>query len=149
MLAASHVAQISRMTKDFRTSVTCDSSFSRPPAAELSTFSLGSDISGDAGCGLTPQGEARCSGGEIDEATPLCPFSAISVGDGNACGVRANGSLTCWGDDDSLEEVAVGEFTNVSVEEYRACALAAAGHVECWGDRAVTSRSRSYPLHPG
>jgi hypothetical protein len=119
--------------------VTCESSFNRPPATPFVTFALSQDISGDAGCGLSADGLAHCWGGGVEEATPPGPFSAIALGDGNACGVRPNGTLTCWGDDDSLKEVPAGQFVDVTVDDGRACAVAAAGHVACWGMRITTS----------
>jgi alpha-tubulin suppressor-like RCC1 family protein len=50
---------------------------------------------------LTTNRTAACWGSILSAGTIAVPtgmFSSISVGDDYACGVRTDGSVTCWGD---------------------------------------------------
>ena len=84
-----------------------------------------------AGCEYLPSGNPVSK--NID-AVPDETFLAIDVSRFAACGVLADGSLTCWGDDPlSDAEVPSGVFTDVGVGTFHACALNEVGGIECWG----------------
>jgi hypothetical protein len=61
-------------------------------------------------------------------------FTAVTVGGGHACGLRADGSVVCWGlDDDGQTEAPAGEFSAVSAGTAHTCGLRTDGSVVCWG----------------
>ena len=70
-------------------------------------------------------------------------FATVSTGDNNTCGVRADGSVECWGNvpirsalDGRLRDQArppSGEFASVSVRGFHTCGVRTDGSVECWG----------------
>ncbi len=82
------------------------------------------------------------SGGSLLPETP----SPSSVDWGYSCGLREDGSLLCWGNDerDNLfhNSLAIrrpllsppeGVFVDVGVGRFQACALSVTGEVKCWG----------------
>lgn len=99
----------------------------------------------ESACGLQKGGLAVCWGKYgIDRYVPGAPFVQVSVGafyfgpgpdsfsNAGDCGLRADGSLTCFG---WLGEVLppAGRFVEVSVgNDADACALRVAGTVVCW-----------------
>ena len=61
-------------------------------------------------------------------------FTAVTVGGGHACGLRADGSVVCWGLDDYAQtEAPAGEFSAVSAGAAHTCGLRTDGSVVCWG----------------
>jgi hypothetical protein len=59
--------------------------------------SLAVNLDGD-GCGVTRQGDVACWGG-FDYAPPagtLGPFRTVAISGQRACGLRTDGSVTCW-----------------------------------------------------
>lgn len=90
-------------------------------------------------CALDAAGLASCWGFRPDvNATPGEALTVLSAYDGNACGIRADGSLVCWGDDDAVvADVPAGAFAKVSVGWNAACALDAEGRATCWGSEAT------------
>lgn len=76
--------------------------------------------------------------GDCDDTLPnwteTCPWTAVNVGYANACGIRSDGVLTCWGSDYYAVDVGPeGRFTAVSVGFDHACAVRDSGEVACWG----------------
>ena len=62
-------------------------------------------------------------------------FSAISVGFYHSCGLRTNGTVACWGNDDLGQRSSpTGTFTTVSAGATHSCATRSNGTVACWGD---------------
>ena len=114
--------------------------------------------------------EAECWGHSADIAAfvadvrPVDPprdasFASISVGRWHACGVLANNSIECWGDNYVYEEYCIsdsygmptcgfarrgdytgqaapppGKFHAVSAGGAHTCAIRGDGTAECWGD---------------
>ena len=56
-------------------------------------------------------------------------FSAVSAGYGHSCGVRSDGTVTCWG---SGHNAPRGSFTAVSAGDGHSCGLRMDGTVTCW-----------------
>ena len=88
--------------------------------------------------GVTP--EIRPAG------DPNSPFVQVSVGLFHSCGLRADGSIVCWGasgEDDRLTEATglidspPGTFSQISAGDLHSCALRRDGTVECWGGMLV------------
>ena len=75
-------------------------------------------------------------------ATPVTPvsggrFKAISSGASHVCGVRKDGSIACWGDNEfgqaQAPDPALCNFTAISSGDTHTCALCDNGGVICWG----------------
>ena len=62
-------------------------------------------------------------------------FTQISSGANHACGLRANGSIACWGSNvfGQATPPATGVFTSISSGDAHTCALRNDGAVVCWG----------------
>ena len=70
---------------------------------------------------------------------PAREFVSVAVGDDAlACGLRADGSVLCWG-----RELAgfspQGEFSTLSAGARSVCGVRVEGTIECWGQGAVAS----------
>ena len=53
--------------------------------------------------------------------------------DNYACGVRADGTVACWGGGDDTEEPPGGEFISGSAGSTHNCGVGTDGSVACWG----------------
>ena len=71
-----------------------------------------------------------------DAASPSVPgFSAVSVGERYACGLRETGAVECWQHyGRGQADAPAGRFSAVSAGRYHTCGLRETGAVECWGD---------------
>jgi alpha-tubulin suppressor-like RCC1 family protein len=77
-----------------------------------------------------------------DLVVEMGPFTQIDVGRAFACGLRADGSASCWALPAMFEPAPsilnmpppVGPFRQLSLGDYHACALRPDGQVVCWGD---------------
>ncbi len=88
----------------------------------------------------------------LDEKTPLIPdlakivasyfynyYVSVSVspcgGSNFSCGLKADGSISCWGDDlYGPTHVPAGTYTQVSAGCNHACGLRMDGSISCWGN---------------
>ena len=62
-------------------------------------------------------------------------FTAISSGWDHSCGIRADGTAACWGDNHvGQSDAPEGVFTAISAGDMFSCAIRADGTVACWGD---------------
>ena len=77
---------------------------------------------------------------------PNSPFIQVSVGLFHSCGLRADGSIVCWGvsgeDERRVEATGLigsppGTFSQISAGDLHSCALRQGGTVECWGGMPV------------
>ncbi len=87
-------------------------------------------------CAVRVDGEAVCrsaSGSPVPEA-PAGPWRMLATGFDETCGVRMDGSLTCWGDVPQLAAAAPtdGPFRSVSISSDVGCALRTDGALACW-----------------
>lgn len=72
----------------------------------------------------------------IPSPTPTGGFSAFSNGANHACGIRRDGSASCWGSDShgQASPPSGGDFTAISAGDTHTCALRSGGAIACWGN---------------
>jgi alpha-tubulin suppressor-like RCC1 family protein len=65
---------------------------------------------------------------------------SVSAGDYHSCGVKADGSVACWGNNTFGQAPATlaGPFISVSAGYYHSCGVKTDGSVDCWGAMGVT-----------
>ena len=70
------------------------------------------------------------SGGSTENS-----FVSVSAGFGHTCGVKTDGSVACWGDNEFDKSTPPGgEFASVSAGIFHTCGVKTDGPVVCWGD---------------
>ncbi|MYE42379.1 MAG: hypothetical protein F4X27_19455, partial [Chloroflexi bacterium] len=71
-------------------------------------------------------------------ATPASPvFVSISAGEEHTCGVKTDGSVACWGNnDDGQATPPSGSFASVGSGDDHTCGVKTGGSVVCWGDNS-------------
>lgn len=71
--------------------------------------------------------------------TPTGGFSAFSNGPNHACGIRRDGSVSCWGSDShgQASPPSVSDFTAISAGDTHTCALRSGGAIVCWGNNVA------------
>ena len=86
-----------------------------------------------------PQPEDPGSGpGSGNGGVSSARFVAVSAGSSHSCGLRTDGSVTCWGHNVwGQASVPVGEFVAVSAGSSHSCGLRTGGSVICWGDNSL------------
>ena len=105
----------------------------------------------DHSCGIKADGTAVCWGG-TDTFTPGHPeepsgvftghtdapdgvFTAISAGGGHSCGIKADGTVACWGyNTDGQLDAPDRVFTAISAGSWYSCGIKADGTAVCWGE---------------
>jgi hypothetical protein len=101
------------------------------PAGPFATLSIGSDYS----CGLTAStGTMLCWGAGPGAMSGT--YAAMSAGlSGHLCGLRADGSLVCAGDNSygQVSPVPAGTYGAVSAGNSFTCGLRSEGSIACWG----------------
>ncbi|WP_420444035.1 hypothetical protein [Candidatus Poriferisodalis sp.] len=88
---------------------------------------IGRRASGDTTAGTPTTDETTTP----DEPTPAT-FTAVSAGGSHSCGLRSNGSVTCWGNNSGQMVVPSGSFTAVSAGHNHSCGVRSDGSVTCW-----------------
>ncbi len=101
-------------------------------------------------CALMADGTIACNDADLEAAAPAVysnqgdiptgTFTQISVGYYVNCGVRTDGTLACWGGNDTergggvyyVQDVPAGTFTQVSVSPEIGCAVRTDGCIVCW-----------------
>jgi hypothetical protein len=83
------------------------------------------------GCAIGNAGNA-CWGGLVAQP-PTSHLRAVSVANNYGCGIRDDGSLTCWGSAPVASPPA-GSFRALSAATYHACAVRIDGTLACWGE---------------
>ncbi len=81
-------------------------------------------------------------------------FSAISASNRHTCGLRADGTIVCWGGNQGwdydgskyFEELGqavapAGQFSAVSAGRWHSCGLRTDGTITCWGDNSIGQSS--------
>ena len=118
-----------------------------PIPAELSNLSnlkvlqlLGNQLTGCVPVGLRDVAEENDLG-ELElpdcglEGRPTAgSFVSVSAGWSHTCGVRRDGSVACWGEDEHGQAAPLaGSFVSVSAGQWHTCGLRSDGSVACWG----------------
>ena len=103
---------------------------------------------GTHSCGLRFDGTAVCWGsnrtlrhrgifvpyGNLDNSRQATPpgdkFTALSLGYDHSCGLRIDGTITCWGYNKRRHG---GKFTALSLGYNNSCGLRIDGTITCWG----------------
>jgi hypothetical protein len=105
-------------------------------------------------CGIrSGSGELSCWSIDnvvFDEAltdVPSGSFKYVDTDDHVGCGVRIDGSMSCWGDDFSgLISPPAGSYNEVSLNTFYACGARNGESAVCWGDDAgVPANSHTFP----
>ncbi len=61
-------------------------------------------------------------------------FTAIAASTYHTCGLRTDGTIECWGDNDFGQgDPPSGQFTAIAAGTYHTCGLRPDGTIECWG----------------
>ena len=98
----------------------------------------GYDRFGQAGgepAAITEAGQTITNLGEPESVVKTGgEFTSVSAGRTHTCGVRANGSVACWGTNEvGRSEPPEGQFTSVSAGSSATCGVRTDGAVACWG----------------
>ena len=76
--------------------------------------------------------------GQALTGAPGGQFTAISSGLRHSCGLRNDGTVECWGDDQYGPYVApTGQFAAISAGAAFSCGLRTTGAIECWGHQGL------------
>ena len=68
-------------------------------------------------------------------AEPTGQYSAVTAGSNHSCGLRTNGTITCWGrNDDGQLNAPDGQYSAVAAGTDYACGVRTDGTITCWGD---------------
>ncbi|MBX3711666.1 MAG: hypothetical protein KF800_06875 [Lysobacter sp.] len=109
---------------------------STPPASAVRAF----DVGQFNGCAVGADGTGAtttCWGwNENGQGTPppAGEFVSVATALNHSCGLRDDGTVTCWGYGvDGQTAAPAGEFLAVNVGERHSCALAVEGELHCWG----------------
>ena len=63
------------------------------------------------------------------------PFTSVAVGLSHLCGLRSDGTVICWGDNDRGQaEAPGGRFTALTAGDASTCGLRPDGPIVCWGE---------------
>ncbi len=101
------------------------------PNERLAGISFGSD---DV-CTVNLEGDGVCTGGNVNhnDEIPPGPWTMVSQGEGQACGLHTDGSVECWGNGVGGAIPPSGPFVEVRSIDQGACARTDAGAITCWG----------------
>ena len=67
--------------------------------------------------------------------TAPSPFTALDGGRDHTCGLRADGTVDCWGENlDGQSDAPTGSYTAVSAGDEHSCAVRSDRTVTCWGE---------------
>ena len=105
------------------------------------TYKCGVRLDGAVDCWGQAMVRRRGPHGMLHPNPPSSPddppggtFSAVSAGRQHTCGIRSDGAVECWGDDQIGQSSApVGEFVALSAGHEHTCGIRADGRAECWG----------------
>ena len=107
-------------------------------------------------CALSTVGAIECFeppgrvGGQGRDI-PADRFTAVGAGGSEACGLREDGTIACWGDLHSgltyggTPEVPEGRFTALDVGITHSCAVRDDGVVKCWADGFGSEHGQADP----
>ena len=95
-------------------------------------------VGGEADTEVPPSDSMTDGGGSaregVDGPAMSARFTAVSVGEGHSCGLRADATIVCWGDETSGQvDAPGGRFSGVVAGPDFSCGIRADGTRECWG----------------
>ena len=100
--------------------------------AAIAALLVAEDASAQSATQDTQSGTAA----EHTQAHPTS--SAVAAGTDHSCGLRTDGTITCWGDNILGQANAPsGTFSAVTAGGHRTCGLSTGGTVTCWGSFVV------------
>ena len=79
----------------------------------------------------------EASGGAAPpEPPPSVGYTSLVIGELHTCGLRADGSVVCWGNDEynQVSDTPTGRFTFIAAGPNHTCGLRTDGSVVCWGN---------------
>ncbi len=89
-------------------------------------------------CGLALTGEAQCFGTSTSTANlgavPAGPFVDVLAFDRSAVGLRANGTITAWGDHGYITGAPTLPITQLAGDGSVVCGIVSDRSIQCWGD---------------
>ena len=96
-------------------------------------------VNDDTVCTLQTNGASECLlYGYLEtpsmQSDPTEKFKQLAVGNLNACGLRFDGKVNCWGYE--TPTVPNDRFLQIDMEENVACGIRQDGNITCWGDTA-------------
>ena len=88
-----------------------------------------------------PDGYVSNSGDTDDnDGTSLGCWAQITVGRDHSCGLKTDGSITCWGcNTNDQHNAPSGTFVTIDAGMTHTCAMDAAGQISCWGSNTMSS----------
>ena len=110
----------------------CASLGSGPGPIEQYSLNSG-DLFNTFACWIDDTLDVDC-GGFVQPTPPNGEFVKVKAGYQNVCGLRTDGTISCWGTLPSGQSPPAGVFIDVAVGSKHACGLRPSGLVECWGD---------------
>lgn len=99
------------------------------------------------GCAIKPSGEAECwttnqsmtDYWEMDIVDAPGPYVQVATSFYTSCGLRADGSVHCWGrklvQDNRMDWP--GPYVQISMKYLHVCGLRPDGRADCWGDNTA------------
>ena len=93
---------------------------------------------------LVPQGCANQPDPQPTTQPAASGFTAISAGDEHSCGIRADNTIACWGDNIfGQADAPAGQFTAISTGRWHSCGIRADNTAECWGNNSIFGQTNA------
>ena len=93
---------------------------------------------------LVPQGCANQPDPQPTTQPAASGFTAISAGDEHSCGIRADNTIACWGDNIfGQADAPAGQFTAISTGDEHSCGIRADNTAECWGNNSIFGQTNA------
>lgn len=96
-------------------------------------------------------GTVACWGDEDDEDEEVVltdlsgRFTQVAVGISNSCGLKTDGKVVCWSNNDHLDQTFLsGTFISISTFDGDFCGITSSGTVDCWGPFSLSDQADTY-----
>jgi len=132
--AGENIAQHFGVRQAFDALVDSQGHYENMVRAGFTSIGVGVAIGPDGVMWFTQNFSSATTGIQASTRSTTDTFRAVSASDAYACGLRTDGTITCWGLD-SLGQTSApsGTFTAIDTSDGRACGLRTDGTVTCWG----------------
>ena len=133
--AGTGTGTVSRVPSGITCGADCTQAYAYDTMVTLTaTPAAGAVFSGWSGHADCVDGAVRMTAAKTCTATFTAAFQQVSAGVDHTCGVRADGTLACWGRNDYGEATPPsGAFQEVSAGYAHTCGVRADGTLVCWG----------------